>query len=301
VVTHVSDRKKYQETLLEFATSEVKTSITNKFASSYSKTRFKMMLKPASYFQNFSKLTLLLPIALTTVALFCTSVIENRSFHNGSEMLQEPELMYFTWDGRVKNSPDRNSFDGLRAFIEPGKPFTGIQKTYNLPEDKLVSETIFKDGWAVTSHLTELVEGSDIKYMKFDYVHGKEVTQKAFNENDELIKKGVVTYNSEGVNRSVIKNEYDASNNIIDHKTYSFMNDVFRGVLSINANQDTSFHSYYDDNVYIVKEYHPNGQLKYKSGEGAFGYEGIMALYDEQGDITQQELYEKGELVETIK
>lgn len=301
VVTHVSDRTKYQETLMEFATSKVKTSMTNKFASSYSKTRFKMMLKPTSYFQNFSKLTLLLPIAFTTVVLFCTSVSENRSFRNGVEMLEEPELMFFTLDGSVRNSPDRNSFDGLRAFIEPGKPFTGIQKAYNVTEDKLVSETVFKNGWAVSAQLLEDVEEIGIKYMKFEYVQGKEFTQRAFNENDELIKKGVVTYTSEGVNRSVILNEFDASNNIVKHSTYSFMNGGLREAFSINANQDTTFHNYYDEDIYISKEYHPNGQLKYKSGKGAFGYEGLMTLYDEQGNITRQELYEKGELVETIK
>ncbi len=61
-----------------------------------------------------------------------------------------------------------------------------------------------------------------------------------------------------------------------------------------------------DDSLTVFREWHPNGQLKFEmfssSGDrGALVYEGLMTLYDEQGNILEQELYEDGELVEKIK
>ena len=50
------------------------------------------------------------------------------------------------------------------------------------------------------------------------------------------------------------------------------------------------------------KQWHPNGQLKYEAYfEGNIEYEGLMTLYNEEGEIIEQQRYEDGELVETIK
>lgn len=50
------------------------------------------------------------------------------------------------------------------------------------------------------------------------------------------------------------------------------------------------------------KTWHPNGQLKYEAYfESNIQYEGLKTFYDENGNIIQQERYENGELVETIK
>ncbi len=61
-----------------------------------------------------------------------------------------------------------------------------------------------------------------------------------------------------------------------------------------------------DDSLTVFREWHPNGQLKFEmfssSGERrALVYEKIMTLYDEQGNILEQEMYEDGKLIEKIK
>ncbi len=57
-----------------------------------------------------------------------------------------------------------------------------------------------------------------------------------------------------------------------------------------------------DDSLSTFREWHPNGQLKFEMyADEDMNYEKLMTLYDEQGNIIQQELYEDGELIEKIK
>ncbi|HET8865051.1 MAG TPA: M56 family metallopeptidase [Gracilimonas sp.] len=57
-----------------------------------------------------------------------------------------------------------------------------------------------------------------------------------------------------------------------------------------------------EDSLGYIKQWHQNGQLKfemtYKKG---MKYHGLMTLYDEEGEIIEQERYEDGKLVEKIK
>jgi antitoxin component YwqK of YwqJK toxin-antitoxin module len=51
-----------------------------------------------------------------------------------------------------------------------------------------------------------------------------------------------------------------------------------------------------------IKEWHRNEQLKFDvQYYDNLEYEGLMTLYDEEGNILEQKRYEDGELVETIK
>ncbi len=61
-----------------------------------------------------------------------------------------------------------------------------------------------------------------------------------------------------------------------------------------------------DDSLTVFREWYPNEQLKFEmfssSGDRrVVVYEGVMTLYDEEGNILEQELYEDGELIEKIK
>lgn len=60
------------------------------------------------------------------------------------------------------------------------------------------------------------------------------------------------------------------------------------------------------DSLTLMREWYPNGQLKfemtsYSGEERPMIYEGLMTLYDEQGNVLQQELYENGVIAEKIK
>jgi hypothetical protein len=57
-----------------------------------------------------------------------------------------------------------------------------------------------------------------------------------------------------------------------------------------------------EDSLQTGKYWHPNGQLRFEfSFKDEMIYHGLMTLYDENGEILEQELYEDGELVEKIK
>ncbi|NGP77617.1 hypothetical protein G3570_13290 [Balneolaceae bacterium YR4-1] len=56
------------------------------------------------------------------------------------------------------------------------------------------------------------------------------------------------------------------------------------------------------DSLGYIKQWHPNGQLKYEAYYiENLQYQGLMTLYDKQGNIIEQERYENGELIEKIK
>lgn len=58
------------------------------------------------------------------------------------------------------------------------------------------------------------------------------------------------------------------------------------------------------DGIGTRKEWHPNGQLKFEMSftsepKKPMIYQGLMTLYDEQGNITKQENYKDGVLIES--
>lgn len=56
------------------------------------------------------------------------------------------------------------------------------------------------------------------------------------------------------------------------------------------------------DQLGFNKQWYPNGQLKFETNfRENIEYDGLMTLYDENGEILEQERYEGGELVEVIK
>ena len=57
-----------------------------------------------------------------------------------------------------------------------------------------------------------------------------------------------------------------------------------------------------EDGLGHVRKWHPNGQLSYEATyKDHYEYVGLMTLYDEEGNILEQELYEDGKLIEKIK
>lgn len=55
------------------------------------------------------------------------------------------------------------------------------------------------------------------------------------------------------------------------------------------------------DGLHLYREWHTNGQLKFENTSNELGSNGLMTLYDVDGNIIEQELYKNGQLVEKIK
>ena len=57
-----------------------------------------------------------------------------------------------------------------------------------------------------------------------------------------------------------------------------------------------------EDSLGSIKQWHTNGQLKFEmTFKKGMNYHGLMTMYNEQGEVIEQERYEDGELMEKIK
>jgi len=121
-----------------------------------------------------------------------------------------------------------------------------------------------------------------------------------FVKNDSLFSEMVYV---DGILKSTTAYHEDGS--LMGKFEYGYVGDQFKtnkqynkdGLLIEEWLNPTS-----TDSLGSIKHWHSNGQLKYEAYfKGNMKFEGFMTLYDENGKIIQQERYENGELVETIK
>ena len=122
-----------------------------------------------------------------------------------------------------------------------------------------------------------------------------------FKKNDQLFtsvtfKKGIrtkeQTFKKSGEEWYRVEIEYDfEKDERISFRGYDL------GTLTLEIIDSSSVHS----GMHLYREWHPNGLLKFESTSNELGSQGLMTLYDQNGNILEQELYNDGELVEKIK
>jgi len=126
------------------------------------------------------------------------------------------------------------------------------------------------------------------------------VHQIRHRKNDRLAFEAVY---ENGVLKS--NTRYNAEGDTLASYSFGVIGGKFRTVREYNQNGmlvEKWTNPQSDDSIATIKQWHPNGQLKYKAHyKGDLQFEGLMTLYDEQGNILEQERYEDGELIETIK
>lgn len=125
------------------------------------------------------------------------------------------------------------------------------------------------------------------------------IQQYRYVKNDSLFNE--VVYEN-GIMKSSVG--YDKKGNTLDQFEYGYIGDQYKMVKQIKPNGLVveKWKDAKPDELGYHKQWHPNGQLKYEAYfEGNIEYEGLMTLYDEEGEVIEQERYEDGELVETIK
>lgn len=123
--------------------------------------------------------------------------------------------------------------------------------------------------------------------------------QFRYVENDSLFNE--VVYEN-GLMKSSVG--YGKSGNALDRFEYGYIGDQYKMVNHIKPNGFIAeeWEDAKPGELGYHKQWHPNGQLKYEAYfEGNIEYEGLMTLYNEEGEIIEQQRYEDGELVETIK
>ncbi len=125
-------------------------------------------------------------------------------------------------------------------------------------------------------------------------------------DNDRLVRKAIFEngLQVEGI-------EYDKNGNQIFRIEHVFEDGIRAGFRHYDANdqilRDWLGTPVPGDSLSMIREWHPNGQLKFEGfmsegkDEKPLLYQGLMTLYDKQGKILEQERYKDGELVEKLK
>ena len=126
------------------------------------------------------------------------------------------------------------------------------------------------------------------------------IQQYRFERNDSLfseyvyengITKSATVYIRKGDSTTVYETEYGYIGN-----HFKTLKEFKNGVL-IEEGEDAE-----SNELGYHKQWHPNGQIRYEATfTGNIQYEGLMTLYDEEGNITEQARYKDGKLVEKIK
>lgn len=275
---------------------------TSSLDFSVTKKRLLMLSKKATKMRILPKVIVVIPVLAISTFMFFNKVNRQIVIDNGVKTAIEPVLLFQQADGSFSERMERHSYDGYRAYIRKGKPFTGVQRTLNLEDNLTVSEITFEDGWPTQGVLLNPITEHDFYRIEFDYEPSSKIIERNYDRAGTLIKSLHRVYNDDHPTRIVENFEYNGLNELVKTAQFYWENLQYRGRLELAADLDTLVHAYIDDNdVRIFKEYHPNGLLKFKMGSTDTGFEGYMTMYDENGTILEQELYENGELVEKIK
>lgn len=135
------------------------------------------------------------------------------------------------------------------------------------------------------------------------------VQKMRFVKNDSLFSKSVY---KDGIIQSITAYFEDGS--LMGKSEFGYIGDQFKTTRQYNKD-GILIEEWMDakpGEMGYHKKWHKNGQLKYEAyfteniqPEGLMTfhtkYQGLMTLYDEQGNIIEQARYKDGELVETIK
>jgi antitoxin component YwqK of YwqJK toxin-antitoxin module len=250
------------------------TQFTSSLDFSLTKKRLLMMGKQFSKITAVNRVVILAPLLFVSVLMFCTqSEQEKRIFHNRVETYTEPEFLYdehgTEFDDTRRNIPvyDGNGvlFNGTRRLLEKGT-------------DKLLAETVFEGGILLSVQFYDQRISQNIQRQVVHREGSDKLIAENYDWNNELMGKHEYIFNNDTV---VISRRY-------------LNNDVLADEW---IDQEAS-----DDGLGHIREWHPNGQLKYEVAfKDSLRYHGLMSLYDEQGNIMEQERYENGELIEKIK
>ena len=124
--------------------------------------------------------------------------------------------------------------------------------------------------------------------------------QLRYINNDNLYAESVY---EDGVLKSSTR--FDSDGNLESRFEYGYIDDKYSITRQFNENGILIFENVAPDSdksLGKIKEWHPMGQIKFEMTYKFGGlYHGLMTLYDEEGEIVEQELYEDGELVQKIK
>jgi antitoxin component YwqK of YwqJK toxin-antitoxin module len=295
---------------------------TSRLDFSVTKKRLNMLSRKASKTKMLPKALFVIPVFSILTLMFCADselklmdqlVDESDNIINTDSELIESKNYFASGPNPVFADTTlyvrKNEIDTYRKklYTDNGILFTGKQnwfyeasgdldQTLEIQEGVIINATRFNgDGSEFLKKIT-IYDNSDTTYIRY-YKHGiLESTSKEWSYQEGAI----VYYLSNGID-----SEGNTFNSIETKSLTNTINEIamFRNGLPM-------FQSYRDEELYTMKSYYYNGTLRSDAtakNNGNSNYfagdvilHGLQTQYDEQGNITKQELYENGELIETI-
>ncbi len=167
------------------------------------------------------------------------------------------------------NSTIYTNNDGLQA-----------EAVNNFPHGSYWTVWLDSNGNPFSGKQTWLYKANDRIARIEHYENGNQIHVEIFSDNGDLTYVG--------------ESEFFENNDIRHLKHYRKYDSLERYL---------DFEAKWEQNLYTVKEYFQNGQLKseYSFNTEINKYDGLAFLYDQEGNLLSQNRYEDGELVEKIK
>lgn len=261
VVRNGSSVTDYQNMLIRVCAGNKPMNSTSSLSYSLNKKRFRMMSSTKSNWRA-------LPIMFITVSVILMLAIISCSDTNNIPQSYTSEELFAM-------------FPTVRYDIElESEGRTGLYH----PLDKRSGFVIGPDGEPYTGEQNVYNIKTDRHVHKHIYVEGKKSRSEFYfyDQNGEYKRTGVVEY-SLGTSGDMVTRHFDSETSVLRLEI-------------VNDGLFTSNKLYYENGQLLssysyLNEYDSSGLL----------YQGLKSEYDEDGNLTLQERYERGELIEKIK
>ena len=300
--------------------------LTRKLNFKLTKKRLEIMSRKSNRVFSSIKLSVLLPLLVFITLIYCTRSIES-----------DLSSLALSIDSVIQNSDNDSEFIESKNYYAAGpKPLFADTTLYfrkneiNVPERKIYA----KNGDLFTGTQNWFYDTDGSLDQSIEIENGKIMIATRFhNDGSEFLKatfdeqNGDTTFQrfyENGILESTSKNWSYQKESII----YSFSKGEDAEGDTFYSEQETSLSTAYtktemfrnglpftllyrDDEISTVKSYHENGQLRSEGtakNNGNTNYffgevvlHGLQATYTEKGAVVSKELWENGELVETIE
>jgi hypothetical protein len=261
VVRSGSSISDYQELLIRVSSGNNSLKTTSSINYSLTRKRLIMMGKKISKIKVGAVWLFVLPLSVALIIVFSTQ----------TDQYPQTISMQEIWDSMPPTT-----------YHDVELKYEGSPGLYH-PLDERTGVLIDPNGKPFTGERNTYSVDTDSVIQKETIVNGK-ITRTEFHMYDST---GVFQY------RSVVIPSLDKDGN----KVSTYYSDRLTDSLVLNMEKiDT-------DSLITTKAWHPNGQLawEFQMKVPGGGMHGLTTVYDENGDIVEQEQYENGELIEKIK
>lgn len=261
VVKNGSSVSDYQNMLIRVCAGNKPMNTTSSINYSLTKKRLKMIPRTFSALRSGTKGLFLIPFLMAATLMFCTKNKGGPPY----KITGNNDVLYSNVE--LFMNPERSDELNIKRrgigirYDSDGNPFTGTLETRYTKNDQLLTNTVFSDGVIKSSEFYNPKTGELVEKSEFGYIGEQFKRTRVYSSNEILIEE---------------------------------WSDFQSGKLG--------YHKKWYENGQLEYEAYFSGPIKDETLKATkIPYQGLMTLYDEQGNILEQERYEDGELIEKIK